>query len=101
MTLLGGSFGLAGSGDYQHLPLGIALGLTLTLSTLWVGQRHGMGLTGVWWALTLFYSSRLFFHLFHHFVRRGVAGVFGGGSGSAASSSGPPLTPAAEAAAAG
>ena len=82
-----------GAGDFGHLPAGIACGLALTLSILWAGQRAGLGLTAVWWALAAFYSARLATHVAHYW-RKGPASVFGGEGG------GPPAEPRPAAAAA-
>lgn len=68
-----------GSGDYQHLPLGNAVGLLLTLGVLWASRRWGLGLPGVWWALVTFYATRLLVHLVHY-AARGRSSVFWGGS---------------------
>lgn len=54
-----------GSGDFRHLPQTNLLGWIVTSISLVVGRQMHGGLASVWWSLTLFFATRLVWHLIH------------------------------------
>ncbi|KAL0055499.1 hypothetical protein WJX82_001214 [Trebouxia sp. C0006] len=54
-----------GSGDFRHLPQTNLLGWLVTGASLVVGRRLKGGLGSVWWSLSLFFATRLLWHLVH------------------------------------
>eukprot|EP00210_Caulerpa_lentillifera_P007720 g7366.t1 len=53
------------SKQIEHLPKLISISTGATLGFLWIAQRRGMGLTGVWSSMIIFFSSRVVLHVFH------------------------------------
>ena len=54
-----------GSGDFQHLPQTNLLGWLMTSTSLIIGKRMHGGLGAVWWCLSLFFITRLTWHVVH------------------------------------
>ncbi len=54
-----------GSGDFRHLPQTNLLGWLVTGTSLVIGRRLKGGLGSVWWSLSLFFATRLLWHLVH------------------------------------
>lgn len=54
-----------GSGDFQHLPQTNLLGWLVTGTFLIIGKRMHGGLGTVWWCLSLFFVTRLTWHMIH------------------------------------
>ncbi len=54
-----------GSGDFKHLPRTNLLGWLVTGTSLVIGRRLKGGLGSVWWSLSLFFATRLVWHLIH------------------------------------
>lgn len=59
-----------------HLPIAVAGGMIVTLTTLWVGLAKGAGLVAVWWSLCAFYGGRLAGHLIYYGFIAGERSVF-------------------------
>lgn len=54
-----------GSGDFRHLPQTNLLGWVVTSISLMIGRQLHGGLESVWWSLSLFFATRLVWHLIH------------------------------------
>lgn len=54
-----------GSGDFQHLPQTNLLGWLVTGTSLVISRRMKGGLGSVWWSLSLFFATRLLWHVVH------------------------------------
>lgn len=65
-----------GSGDFKHLPQTNLLGWIMTGVSLMVGRQLSGGLGSVWWGLSLFFVTRLAWHLFHIY-RHWTTSAFG------------------------
>ena len=65
-----------GSGDFRHLPQTNLLGWLVTGTCLIIGRRMHGGLGSVWWSLSLFFVTRLAWHLVHIY-RHWTTSAFG------------------------
>lgn len=60
-----------GSGDYAYLPRMQLLVLGMVLASLVVlATQSSLSLSGIWWCLVIFFSSRLSYHLHHLLASR-------------------------------
>ena len=65
-----------GSGDFKHLPQTNLLGWIVTGVSLVIGRQLHGGLVSVWWSLSLFFATRLTWHLVHIY-RHWTTSAFG------------------------
>lgn len=65
-----------GSNDFRHLPQTNLFGWIVTVVVLLVGRRFNGGLGSVWWSLSLFFVTRLAWHVLHIY-RHWATSAFG------------------------
>ena len=65
-----------GSNDFNHLPQTNLLGWVVTVISLMIGRSLHRDLDSVWWSLSLFFVTRLAWHVLHIY-RHWTTSAFG------------------------